>query len=54
LASDNSRVISELKPVNGIEEVKHETKLTVLVSFYVLNESIKAHVEQQRAKAIAL
>jgi hypothetical protein len=48
LASDNYRVISELKPVNGVEEVKHETKLTVLISRYVLNDNrLVAHHGQQ-------
>ena len=32
------------EPVNRVEEIKHETKLAVLV-FYVLDKSIKAHVE---------
>ena len=37
LAGDYSRVISELEPVDRIKQVECETKLTVLLSFNVLN-----------------
>ena len=45
---------TKLTPVNGVEKIECETKLVVLIGFYLLDKSIEAHVEQQEAQAIAL